>query len=69
MKYIFTKSPYNLIIFSAGISHKEMADKFGGAISAGMINSNLEPYGESISLKMKPEEGDKERIKHYFDEF
>lgn len=66
MKYIITKN-HDLIIFSEGISHKDMSNAFGPAVSAGMINHRLEPYGESVSLNyMKPGERDQLIINNRF---
>lgn len=65
MKYIITND-LDVIIFSDGISQDKMAAKFGGAKTAGYITEDLKPYGQLISLGLKPGENDEEIIKSRF---
>ena len=67
MKYIITKD-YDLIIFSGGITHKEMANKFCGAVSAGFVNDKLETSGHSVTLKLSPREKDANIIRSRFNQ-
>ena len=63
IKYIMTKDK-GIVMFSGILGHDEVAQKFGGATSAGFINIKGEDtrcYGESISLHMKADEKDSDR--------
>ena len=60
IKYIKTKDRV-IIAFPEAYSHKEVAEKFGGALSAGFITFNGEDTkcsGESYSLKIKSDKED-----------
>ncbi|MCP6727398.1 MAG: hypothetical protein KJI69_05315 [Patescibacteria group bacterium] len=67
MKYIISKDN-DVIIFSGGIEHRDMANKFGGAVSAGSINSKLEAYGSSSTLKISSREKDTAIIQNRFNQ-
>ena len=67
MKYITTKDN-DLIIFSKGINHSDMARKFGGEIrGAGFVELEVThtPYGKSYFMDMKPHEDDKKTVVHH----
>jgi hypothetical protein len=60
MKYIIGSNG-ELVIFTGGFTHQEIARKLGvEAESAGFITKDLKPYGESYSLGLssKPEDQD-----------
>ena len=66
MKYIITNN-FDVIIFSNGIDHDDVAEKFGGLESGGYLTKDLKPYGQLVSLGgLKPGERDEEIIKSRF---
>jgi hypothetical protein len=60
MKYICVEIEglEQIIIFSKGIGHDEMAEKFKKILSAGFVSQDWKIYGESISLKIESRERD-----------
>jgi len=69
MKYIISKDK-DVVIFSEGLIHAEVARKLHLEVeSAGFINNELKPYGDSFSLGVGTNKDSEDIIKRHFNRF